>query len=42
MKGVYFEDEVRLARFLAELCREGMAFKVEVHNDGWLVTITGF
>ena len=40
--GVYFENEVRLAKYLTELTKQGAAYLVEDYGNGWLVTITGF
>jgi len=42
--GVYFnEHQVKeLAVYVLELCKLGAAYKIEEHQTGWKVYITGF
>jgi hypothetical protein len=36
------EDLVALAKFVAEITREGLAFRVHKWDGEWVVVITGF
>ena len=38
---IRFNDEVVLARFIAQLLREGVAFKVETKGYVYIVVLTG-
>lgn len=40
--GVWFCDEVRMARYIVELTKLGAAYTVEDYGDGWIVKVTGF
>jgi hypothetical protein len=44
MMGVRFtNDEVkRMAIYIAQLTREGIAYTVAETSDGWVITATGF